>query len=901
MRHETVAWVEGEHYQEGTLRKSFPNTLVVSQATPDGFGLHILPREQRVPAHPWRGNLGINSRLHVFVEGIWLPAKVHALEGDAVLLTPALTRRLLRFPRTSLRLAMLPPGVYSEGLWAHPIIFEFENVEGLWNTYTRDEVLYEKVDSIFGTAILYPIQGPPICVREEHMHLYTLEQEARRPAPPQEVARIRVARQEVDDWCPGVEPEILLEMLSERSHLPDGSLGKQLIARLFNVQRFALKWHPSHYLRSMGSFGAPTVYLQSMIELLTPAGAPTDPSVRFACVSAMWPDIFEKALTVRLREEQLPYLGTTLTFSARHATFHVSTTGTPVRDPRNHLLTLTPWLRDAGVVHLPLEGPRSSRLTRFGGGDLRDTIWTRERRDIANVFCATATTLSGLRFYDLAQGFVPKHSPVYGGALSVTPDTPYRRTFVQICKDQADRTLVVVHVNLVYFWKKIATEVGVDLRAPLQGGPGLCVLTYHCLRNLQLPRFDRVIFEDSQQFASHTSTVRRCSEVRAPVRWCVSRMPRTSFPALHGTLKMLRVEPFRRGDVHWNNALDRAVPLVGSGPYYNLLRRVFLFCPEPPFQRPPTENRVVDCEGVLDLVMDNIACAPYHPEAFRNLQCAMLSSTLLPFQGFVVDGGSSLEELMGDRGMSEKRRTSLRGEMEQPCPVCLEPLADPRLTACSHLFCKECCDHVADLTNNCPVCRAPWEEIRLVKPLRDEELALFRAAHAKLKGEWVRRSTVDLYGSLEVGPKAREIQHLCREGPKTILVAPHKTQALWLGTFLVAPVLTQGLRPQQRHAALKAFEGDARTLVVTPEIFAWSLRLPAPRVIFSEPPTKKDFQNTLRATRPEAVLQILAQGFPDCAEAMTNRRRTTSVPGDFPRSLALLFDARSLSASLVLV
>jgi len=45
---------------------------------------------------------------------------------------------------------------------------------------------------------------------------------------------------------------------------------------------------------------------------------------------------------------------------------------------------------------------------------------------------------------------------------------------------------------------------------------------------------------------------------------------------------------------------------------------------------------------------------------------------------------------------------SLAGE---PCPVCLNDLTEPVLTACGHLYCCECLRHLQDVCHRCAVCR----------------------------------------------------------------------------------------------------------------------------------------------------------------------------------------------------
>jgi DNA repair protein RAD5 len=44
---------------------------------------------------------------------------------------------------------------------------------------------------------------------------------------------------------------------------------------------------------------------------------------------------------------------------------------------------------------------------------------------------------------------------------------------------------------------------------------------------------------------------------------------------------------------------------------------------------------------------------------------------------------------------------------EQECPICMEPMSDPIITQCAHIFCRECVTKIfaASLQPHCPTCR----------------------------------------------------------------------------------------------------------------------------------------------------------------------------------------------------
>lgn len=55
-------------------------------------------------------------------------------------------------------------------------------------------------------------------------------------------------------------------------------------------------------------------------------------------------------------------------------------------------------------------------------------------------------------------------------------------------------------------------------------------------------------------------------------------------------------------------------------------------------------------------------------------------------------------------------------ESQEECPVCLDQLDSPVITACKHTFCGECIRQVISTQGKCPMCRAALTEDHLVEP-----------------------------------------------------------------------------------------------------------------------------------------------------------------------------------------
>lgn len=62
----------------------------------------------------------------------------------------------------------------------------------------------------------------------------------------------------------------------------------------------------------------------------------------------------------------------------------------------------------------------------------------------------------------------------------------------------------------------------------------------------------------------------------------------------------------------------------------------------------------------------------------------------------------------------------IRIESQETCPICLDILAEPVITACGHSFDRECIEQVIDRQHKCPMCRADIENTAtLVAPAAD--------------------------------------------------------------------------------------------------------------------------------------------------------------------------------------
>ena len=74
-------------------------------------------------------------------------------------------------------------------------------------------------------------------------------------------------------------------------------------------------------------------------------------------------------------------------------------------------------------------------------------------------------------------------------------------------------------------------------------------------------------------------------------------------------------------------------------------------------------------------------------------------------------------ELTSDNKKALQDMLQLSIDTRDDCPICLEPLHNPVITACAHSFGYECIERVIETQHRCPMCRAdPLDLETLVRP-----------------------------------------------------------------------------------------------------------------------------------------------------------------------------------------
>ncbi|KAF0293711.1 Helicase-like transcription factor [Amphibalanus amphitrite] len=257
----------------------------------------------------------------------------------------------------------------------------------------------------------------------------------------------------------------------------------------------------------------------------------------------------------------------------------------------------------------------------------------------------------------------------------------------------------------------------------------------------------------------------------------------------------------------------------------------------------------------------------------------------LPEEDEEGGAGPSAEEI----GPEERQRlvaalTEMLGSgSDEECPVCFEPLRQPVITVCSHVFCRPCVGRLLDAAAGprpaaapdpqCPLCRGPLRAGQLVEVPEEEQ----KADQAEKKGEEEEMPADDVMSA--------KINSLM-EGLRAMRAEDASTKALVVSQFtklldrLEAPLRAAGLvfcrldgtmsLPERRRAIAQL----SQTTAGAPSVLLLSLRAggeginltAASRVFLLDPawnPASEeqcfDRCHRLGQTRPVTIVKMVAK------------------------------------------
>lgn len=83
----------------------------------------------------------------------------------------------------------------------------------------------------------------------------------------------------------------------------------------------------------------------------------------------------------------------------------------------------------------------------------------------------------------------------------------------------------------------------------------------------------------------------------------------------------------------------------------------------------------------------------------------------------LVEENTAIDTMNPENRKALQDFLQLKLDNQEECPVCMEPMTSPMITACAHAFCKDCIERVIETQHKCPMCRAPLADTTtLVEP-----------------------------------------------------------------------------------------------------------------------------------------------------------------------------------------
>ncbi|KAL2256470.1 hypothetical protein VTK26DRAFT_1611 [Humicola hyalothermophila] len=203
-------------------------------------------------------------------------------------------------------------------------------------------------------------------------------------------------------------------------------------------------------------------------------------------------------------------------------------------------------------------------------------------------------------------------------------------------------------------------------------------------------------------------------------------------------------------------------------------------------------------------------------------------------------------------------------ESQEECPVCIEPLKDPMITHCKHVFCRTCITKVIEIQHKCPMCRAELSEDKLVEPAPEHSA---QEEEASLDQETKSSKTEALLKILQATLKT--------PGSKVIIFSQWTSFLTVIQRQLDEAGYTYArldgsMTPSQRDAAVRALDHDPSTRVLLASLSVCSVGLnlvAADTVILADSwwaPAIEDQAvdrvHRLGQTRPTTVWRLVMEG-----------------------------------------
>ncbi len=233
----------------------------------------------------------------------------------------------------------------------------------------------------------------------------------------------------------------------------------------------------------------------------------------------------------------------------------------------------------------------------------------------------------------------------------------------------------------------------------------------------------RIIFDESHVLKnSQTMQYRSAKALRATHKWCVSGTPLTYDNQINSQIALI-TNTFEKIKLRRKHGLTD--PLLAILSHYMIRHRKtmkidgqpIVELPECHVQNISVEMTAEERTCYTEAIQVAAARIPFMVglSAFREIQNVR---RLLSNSSAIANGATAAIEVCNDavREIAEQRIA------QDHCAICLDIYDIPTITACSHVFCLRCIQHVLSMGRaRCPLCRQPCAApaLRLVHPLPD--------------------------------------------------------------------------------------------------------------------------------------------------------------------------------------
>ncbi len=469
--------------------------------------------------------------------------------------------------------------------------------------------------------------------------------------------------------------------------------------------------------------------------------------------------------------------------------------------------------------------------------------------------------LNGMKYNMLCGSHNHAVTNATGGLLTMDPGLGKTICVLGLYSLRPVKTLIVVPLSLLDQWHgEISKHLPLVSMTECYGRKknlegDIVLTTYGTVRTMYnknnfITCFERVVFDESHTLINPDAiATRACTSIVGKYRWCITAtaISNNTFQSLESQLGMLNVAPFQRCGRHiylkdnleYSRTLDREYNIVDSivtkimmvHTKNGLKRHKLVFddvqvCRKSIELPKPTShydylhtqlsaalkrtvvcryNRLISSSNLLQICTVSPALVPLHYYA-HEIEDKVNSQTM-----------ETVAKRLGNSEYDQSVKQSLENLATTTCSICFDELERPTITPCSHLFCNECIKLALQHKRQCPLCRTPVTQERLVEistnpktvEINGDEVIYYDVFGRKCK---IVKSYYDQWNDLQSkiadSPKLVEVQKIVDSTDESIVVFSQHSVVLKAlkDKFPQAEVITGRSTRPQRKLAVENFQ-----------------------------------------------------------------------------------------------